>query len=147
MQRVTYVNALILDERTRRVLLVKNGTPDSFYWSFPGGRVEGSETLEQSLIREVLEETGYRIKVGKIYCVREVLFRRRREHALIFTFHAEIEGGELSVSDPDREIVEARWMDIREADEAMPYIPGYMRLSGESGTSAAHYHFHGEVEV
>jgi 8-oxo-dGTP diphosphatase len=147
MQRVNYVNALIMDESTRQVLLVKNGTPDSFYWSFPGGRVEGPETLEQALVREVLEETGYRVKVGKIYCVREVLFGKRREHALIFTFHAKIVGGQLAVSDPDREIVEARWMDIREADAAMPYIPGYMRLSAERGPSAAFYHFHGEVEV
>jgi len=148
MQRVTYVNALIVDERTRRVLLVKNGTPDSFYWSFPGGKVEGGESLEQTLVREVREETGYLVEVGKIFCVREVLFKRRREHALIFTFHATIAGGELAVSDPDGDVLEACWMDIREADEAMPYIPAYMRLAGQSsGKSSAFYHFHGEADV
>jgi len=148
MQRAIYVNALIMDERTRRVLLVKNGTPDSYYWSFPGGRVEGAESLEQALVREVREETGFLVEVGNIFCVREVFFRQRREHALIFTFHAKIAGGEPAVSDPDGEVLEARWMDIREADEAMPYVPVRMRLAApDCGTSSAFYHFHGEADV
>jgi 8-oxo-dGTP diphosphatase len=44
------------------VLLVRRGRPPlAGSWSLPGGRVEPGETLEQSVVREVREETGLRV--------------------------------------------------------------------------------------
>jgi 8-oxo-dGTP diphosphatase len=53
------VNALLL--RGSTVLLARRAPGRRAYadlWSFPGGRVEEGETLEQALVREVLEEVG-----------------------------------------------------------------------------------------
>lgn len=44
-----------------RYLLIKNKR--SANWGFPKGHVERGETLEQTAIREVLEETGIHIKI------------------------------------------------------------------------------------
>ncbi len=44
-----------------RFLLIKNKR--SAHWGFPKGHVEPGETLEQTAIREVLEETGIHIRI------------------------------------------------------------------------------------
>ena len=34
-------------------------------WEFPGGKVDEGETLEQAVVREIWEELGVRVRVGK----------------------------------------------------------------------------------
>lgn len=52
--------AAILNERMDKVLLVRGGGSMKTY-GFPKGKVEEGETRAQAAIREVYEETGYRI--------------------------------------------------------------------------------------
>lgn len=49
--------AIVLDEFDR-ILLVRFGAGESKVWVTPGGGVEEGETDEQSIRRELLEETG-----------------------------------------------------------------------------------------
>lgn len=55
------VCAIIQDKATGKVLSVsrKNDHNDM---NLPGGKVDSGETLQEALIREILEETGYSIK-------------------------------------------------------------------------------------
>jgi len=59
------VGAVIVD--AGRVLLVKRKyEPLAGRWSLPGGAVEVGETLEESIVREMSEETGLDIEVGPV---------------------------------------------------------------------------------
>lgn len=54
-----------------RILLVKQYVDDNRQWSLPGGRVERGESIQEALIREMLEETGLHIECDKLLYVCE----------------------------------------------------------------------------
>jgi len=53
--------------RERKVVLVRRASePLRGEWSLPGGMLELGETLRQGMAREVLEETGLRVRVEQV---------------------------------------------------------------------------------
>jgi 8-oxo-dGTP diphosphatase len=50
-----------------KILLIKRNTkPFVGYWALPGGRMDPGETIEQTVVREVKEETGLDITIVRI---------------------------------------------------------------------------------
>jgi 8-oxo-dGTP diphosphatase len=60
-KRRTGCYAVVLDDTNQKVAVVLTSNGNLF---LPGGGREGSETLEACLRREMLEETGYEVKIG-----------------------------------------------------------------------------------
>jgi 8-oxo-dGTP diphosphatase len=57
----------LVEDADGRLLLVKRGQePAKGCWSVPGGRVEAGESDVEATAREVLEETGLRVRVGRL---------------------------------------------------------------------------------
>lgn len=144
MKRVDYASTLVYDSSKTKILMVRNQSSKGSYWSIPVGAVEKGETLEQAAIRETKEETGLDVEIHKLYAVREVFFAERGEHALLFTFFADITGGEIHIADPDGEIAEACWLDLHVANEFMYYLPEHLKVKAHGHNEAGIYYFHGE---
>jgi 8-oxo-dGTP diphosphatase len=65
-RRVPCVGAVVHDD-AGRLLLVRRGTePGRGLWSVPGGRVEPGELPAEAAAREVEEETGLHVVVGRL---------------------------------------------------------------------------------
>jgi ADP-ribose pyrophosphatase YjhB (NUDIX family) len=73
-------------------------------WSLPGGRVRPGETVRECLVREVREETGLDIAVGRLLYVCDRI--AGDGHVVHITFAVRRVGGELSLGsepEPDAE--------------------------------------------
>ncbi len=62
--KLVLVAACALIDADGRVLIAQRpqGRPMAGLWEFPGGKVEGGERLEETLIRELREELGIAVK-------------------------------------------------------------------------------------
>ncbi|MCW3984583.1 MAG: NUDIX hydrolase [Candidatus Bathyarchaeota archaeon] len=50
-----------------KILLIKRNTrPFVGYWALPGGRMDPGETIEQTVVREVKEETGLDVAIVEV---------------------------------------------------------------------------------
>ncbi|MEU5865738.1 MULTISPECIES: NUDIX hydrolase [unclassified Nonomuraea] len=64
--RVNCVGAIIFDASDRLLLVRRGRPPGKGLWSLPGGRLEPGETDAEGVRREVMEETGLRVAVGRL---------------------------------------------------------------------------------
>lgn len=101
-----------------RFLLVRRANePGKGLWSIPGGLVEVGESLKDAVKREVEEETGVRIEVGKLIDVLENIVLddegRVKFHYILIDFEARPASESLEVK-PSPEVLDARWFTVEE---------------------------------
>ncbi len=114
--------AVIVDDD--RVLLALWNEADSPRWTLPGGGVELHETVEEGVVREVREESGYDVELGSLLGVHSyVIPPERRRHgrgrsmkAVRVIYTATVVGGDLTV-EVDGSTDEARWFPLSEVPD------------------------------
>jgi 8-oxo-dGTP diphosphatase len=89
----TRVGAYVVCVRGGSVLLSR--FTRSARWSLPGGGLDHGEPPEDGAVREVEEETGYRVALGALLGVHSSLWAGGEVHALQIVYRGEVVGGEL----------------------------------------------------
>ena len=110
--RVT-VDAWILDERGRLLLVRRGRPPFEGSWGLPGGFLEWKERTEECCARETLEETGLEVRVGELLGVYSAPDRDPRGHNVTVLYEAIRIRGKAKGGD---DAAEAKWFTPRQLE-------------------------------
>lgn len=116
-------SALITDSTGEKILLTKRADNDR--WCLPGGRLDSGESVSETCAREVLEETGLTVEVGRliaVYSSPDMLLYYDEAHqyqVISFHFAGTVIGGKLVLSDETTDVgffspEEIKVMDVME---------------------------------
>ena len=115
MQATVIVSAAIVHEG--KLLMVQEGKEHCRgQWGLPGGRVEPGEPLAEAIVREVLEETGYEVRLTGMTRVLRYI-SQLGFHCVRFNFVAEVVAGAPAID--GGEILDVQWLGFDEI-AAMP---------------------------
>ncbi|MHB8438784.1 MAG: NUDIX hydrolase [Acidimicrobiales bacterium] len=97
--------------------------PNRDDWSLPKGKLDAGETFEQCALREVLEETGYRCRLGAFAGITHYTDRRGRPKVVAYWFMDPAPGTTYEdepglIAD---EVDEVRWLDLDAASRILTY--------------------------
>jgi 8-oxo-dGTP diphosphatase len=106
------VAALIRDERGR-ILVVHRTYSQNEPWALPGGWLEGREGVERTLERELMEETGLRVRAGSVAATERAGF------ALVVLLRAELVD-RVGAFRASPEVSELAWLEPSEVGRLSP---------------------------
>jgi len=109
-QPLVGVGAVIIKDG-RLLLEKRKNDPGRGKWSIPGGLVELGESLEQTVLREVKEETGLEVEQPEHIDVVDNIDRdetgRIRYHFVILDYYVRVRGGSANAASDAEEL---RWV-------------------------------------
>ena len=104
-----------------KVLLVHRPRYDD--WSFPKGKVDEGETVEEAALREVREETGLECRIIRELAITSYNYRTRNKGHLkpkaVHYFLMERVSGEIQ--GPCEEVDRSEWLEFDEAVRKLTY--------------------------
>ena len=123
VRRAVSAGGVVYRERDGHIEVVLVARPAQGLWALPKGTPEADETMEQTALREVREETGLQVtitrEVGSIHYRYTIPAERVLIQKVVHHFLMEPVGGDVALHDHEYDVV--AWVDIHEATERMSY--------------------------
>ena len=122
---VTSVVAVIVDADQQVLLTKRNVPPFQGEWVMPGGKIDLGEPIVEALKREVWEEVGLEVEVGRLIDVFEHVTPGADNYHFIIIYYL-CTPLYCDVNHNRDEVAEARW--VRSDDLAQYKIPAGARF-------------------
>ena len=106
------VDGIVRNREGKFLFICRSNPPFQGHWALPGGFVDVGETVEAACAREMKEETGITVTVGRLVGVYSDPKRDPRGHTVGIAFACSSSDKGTSAGD-DAE--EAAWLTIEEA--------------------------------
>ena len=119
----TYFSVSAVVKYKDKILILKKSHDDWNYpnkWSFCSGYVKEFESAEDSVLREIKEETGLKAKITKRGKLFEVYDKNNGKIWIIMPFLCEVKSENVKL---DHENVEFKWINNKEIKK-YPTVPG-----------------------
>ncbi|TCJ30258.1 NUDIX hydrolase [Nocardioides jejuensis] len=101
------------------VLLVHRPKYDD--WSFPKGKLDRSEHATVAAVREVAEETGLAVRLGRPLDDQLYVVQGGRSKVVHYWVARPLEGDDVSAYVPNREIDQVAWVPVEDAAGRLSY--------------------------
>ena len=111
---VRAAGGVVCDEDGRVAIVYRPKYDD---WTFPKGKLEPGESEEEAALREVHEETGLDVDLGRELGYVEYTDPKGRPKTVRY-WVMNVDGGEFT---PNREVSELRWLPLEEAPALLSY--------------------------
>jgi ADP-ribose pyrophosphatase YjhB (NUDIX family) len=95
--------------------ILLNRLGDSDYWFLPGGRVRAGESAKTALYREIQEELGWNVEVGKFRMCVENFFQHNGTHWHEICLVFDISKFETSILSCEKDL-EFKWVPLKELE-------------------------------
>ena len=127
--KFTKVAVHSLIRKNSKILISRRSELNNYmpgYWDFPGGSVEHGEHKEQALRREIMEETGLRVKIGKIISVFDYLSGPDR-HQWQLVFECQYVSGRVKLNPEEHD--RYKWISLNELGhyKLIAYLKNYYK--------------------
>ncbi len=109
-----------------KILILKKSFDDYNYpnkWSFCSGYVKEFESAEDTVLREIKEETGLSAKIKNIGKIFPAVDKNKGKTWIVMPFLCEVKSRSIKL---DHENVDFRWISINEVKN-YPCVPGLQK--------------------
>jgi 8-oxo-dGTP diphosphatase len=103
------------------LLLMRYRYGDTDVYNLPGGNVDKGETLIETVVRELKEELGIEVEVGKMILSGDVIMPEGKEDVLHCVFEGKIIAGKPLLNPKETSALELVWMPLVDLDELEMY--------------------------
>ena len=134
------VRVVVILLRGSEILLMNHRRLGLNYWVLPGGAIKEGEMVAACARREMLEETGLEVNLGKPVYLADVISPDRRKHTVNLFFLGEIVGGEFGVTPAKtlgEHLDEPQWFPLDDLPTLYPPIGDRLREDAQRGFSEA----------
>jgi 8-oxo-dGTP pyrophosphatase MutT (NUDIX family) len=109
------INLLLIDRKVGKILAIKRKKNDQYFpnmWALPGGQIEKGESLRETALRELKEETGLTLDRFGTQTLFKGELNIHGKKLTILIHEASAKPGKVSPTDSD--IAQAKWIGLDE---------------------------------